>query len=377
MLFRLDREMRIESDRDGESRVLKFKQVLSLFLIASLLFPYSYAGAQGSVGLRVAVLELHHPQGDKLLTERMADQIRERLGRERGYQLFSKEETAAALSSVDEDQNGLASLLEKAKKSYLTFDFEHGARLLKTRLDELRSGVSRGEKPYLVPAFVWLGVLENASGRKDKALQAFVEAARLDPSLVLSEAEYAPSVRALFAKARGQGRGESPEWKILPEPTGGAKMAGFSATGSDLTDATFLKATLAAHRLRAERVVLVSTRPGDGGKTTLVAQLVDPSQPNAHRQEMIDVSASDRSQKKGVKYLANFLLDVGGVENSSSVATLQKVPQFKKPFWRRPAVWIIGGILLAGAGAGIALSGGGGDNTTVSLQTPVPGVTLR
>jgi hypothetical protein len=51
-----------------------------------------------------------------------------------------------------------------------------------------------------------------------------------------------------------------------------------------------------------------------------------------------------------------------------------------KSFWKKPVVWIVGGLLLAGAGAGMAVALGGGSSdggapkTNVSINSPAPGL---
>ena len=255
-------------------------------------------------------------------------------------------------------------VVQKATEHYNTLQFSQAESLLKNKLNEIKSrGVSPEESPSLIPAYKLLGVVYHANGQTDLALQAFTEVIRIEPETVLSETEYAPRVRDLFNQAKQKFLAEQDQFgevRISSSPKG-AKI--------------FLDGLL-----KGETPLQIRGIPPGSHAVTLNKEGFSP--------KMTSVGISTGSSAKLQLTLDKLPKETVAVEKPEPKRHERVAEKFKtnkndeptatKSFWKKPAVWIVGGILLAGAGAGLGLSlSSGGSGSAVTIRAPVPGLTFK
>ncbi|MBI2981869.1 MAG: PEGA domain-containing protein, partial [Deltaproteobacteria bacterium] len=270
------------------------------------------------------------------------------------------------------------------------------------------------EVGQIASAYLMLGMVHNAFRESTEAVHAFREVFRLAPDTVLSEREYPPRVRSLYSQAKketlSQGRsggikvsssekkaeasidgsfkGETPieidgliagrHYLLLRKsgfaplvmpvdiPSGGiseysllleedasdteASVAGFSLDGPESQENLVRKGVVAGQWLMVQQVVLIEVSSVKG---FVSATIVDLSKPEAFQQKRALFSKPDEAIEEGSRLvLQHFSNSVYHVQhgNGFQPTVVEKKPT-KKPFWKKPLVWIIGGVLLAGAGA--------------------------
>lgn len=162
-----------------------------------------------------------------------------------------------------------------------------------------------------------------------------------------------------------------------------AAEAAIFLSGSESSEEIVRKGVIAGQWLMANEVVLLQVIEETG---SLSVTLVNVSRPGAFVQKKGTFSQTNEAIDEGSRLVLGHFSDSTYVVHQQNgfqpVVTPEKTANAEKPLWKKPAFWIVGGLILAGTGAGLglALDGGGvsKDNTAIVLNSlPLPAERAR
>lgn len=196
---------------DNRPNMIIGRLLAIMAILFNLLLPLTAQAASAKTAqvTRVAVVPLHAPKGDVGKTENAADEIRKALTGNSGVYLLPRSETDATLASRPEltGRGGatLGSEVRRAFDEYFTLSLEQSLSRIKRALAEIDSrGYLQAGDFDIVGAYIIQGMDLLALDERRAAVISFKEAARLDPDRILSEADFSPTVRQVFAEARAE-----------------------------------------------------------------------------------------------------------------------------------------------------------------------------
>ena len=187
---------------------------LSLTLIFQLtLLPLLPALAQektssSSSSKKTVVIELRDAYVKPKNISEVTESLRQALIKRGKLDIVSKADTDNFLGSHPDIltasvKNPLERYVSQAQEFYQNFSFKDAYQLLENALSAYRESASIQQGTFrLADAYALLGNIYIGAKNEKKAIEAFTEAMRLDPELMITEREYAPSVVELFKKTR-------------------------------------------------------------------------------------------------------------------------------------------------------------------------------
>lgn len=256
-------------------------------------------------------------------------------------------------------KGGLGQALEKAKGDYSRLEFDAAKRVLQKGLVETRrSGLTHEDSQHLIPATTLLGELFYVLGDLKGAKAAFEDVVRMDPALTLDEKRHAPQVRRLFDETRQKLFSNA-------QPSAQMKVSSDSGKAKVYLNGVYKGETpLQIKGIFSGRNVVTWTQKDKAGEPKIIevsgTETVKVSVGTGEAGAPEKVKVAQKEEERPLK--------------SYEKKTSPKNSPYSKPFWKRPLVWIIGGVILAGAGAGIGIMMGGssGASGTPAGTSDVP-----
>ena len=211
-------------------------RLLSIFLIFALVISpvYLQAGAaalSGDPAVPCAIFVVVSDEASARPLEKSIDPLRQELLKSPSLAPLSPQAIDEKLRDNPQttegllSRKGLALAYHRAKGQYYDFDFEGAKKTLDEALLKASGpGSEAVDRLGIIEVHLLYALLYRADNNESRALDYMREAARLDPTRVLSEYQYSPKTRELFEKAQGQVRSVAKSTLKVESDIGGASV---------------------------------------------------------------------------------------------------------------------------------------------------------